>query len=159
YGYALRTLYDQLAAQPVSAAPQWMESAVNGSTAWELEGLTGQADYNAEAAGSCSLKTEVKRQLRAVFDIETADSNLGWLRDALWLIPRQIGWARLANLTTPVTYTTPDEVEYLMSRSYAHGVPIVAQAWLSLMANWPNRDSNLKLMKYFEQRRALGDAG
>jgi hypothetical protein len=118
--------------------------ANSGCFSWPLVSIDGQIDYYRYRLSGKSIKSEV-------------DFNAHYMETSLpqtAYIPRQLGWAQIAQPGRPPT--TPDEVEYILAKSAAYDASIVYQMWVSTLNTWPNRDANMYLMSKFEELRLAG---
>jgi hypothetical protein len=132
---AVAELYEALKA--AGAPPRWMEgSAHNMNGLWPYIAVHGQTDWYLHKA---SFREEVNRNVRDMtFDARNP-------------APRQMGWAPICHTIYPET--TPDELEYLLSRSLAWDVPVVYIMWGHTVNAWTHRDANLHLMYLYEKLR------
>ncbi|MBW7904557.1 MAG: hypothetical protein LC135_08065 [Phycisphaerae bacterium] len=142
FGYTTGLILSMYYKALVDAGAQldYFESSANTmGYSWPLVSVWGQMDYYLQ---NDTFKREVDRNVPHMS------------RDPGNPDPRQLGWAPMCHPSFGQTST--DELEYLLARSAAYGVPIVVHMWAWNIDGWLNRDANFALMKKYEEVRLAG---
>ena len=144
--YQLFTLYEQFDLLDPNAIPLWMESSCSlDGFRYLLTAIGGQIDYWGNLYG------DPNHTFKQQVDTNVVKTFL----EVPGYAPRQLGWAPLrGSINPPYQFkATPDDVEYILSRSMAYNAPIEFWVRLDLLGDWPNRDANLHLIKWYENLR------